>query len=388
MPLDRRKFIVGGAAAGGTALVAGCTSADDGTASTTTAETSGATSPPPVPAELADTELPEAPEQPLRVIIDSDAANEIDDQFALAWALMAPEALQIEAITAAPFSFGDYLAGLLAAQEARGEGPATPFEELAVTTGSEGIEKLRSDAGAGAGMSASLAEIERVLDAAAPVNRPPAVPGSESFLPSVTEPVPSAAATAIIEAAHAGDTPLYVPVLGAATNVASALLEDPTIADRIVVVFVAGFPSASPQVDESFNLLGDVNASRVLFAKAPKLLYIPGYGVSETLTTPKVEVDAYLAGRGALGDLLAELMARKVAPDGRTVPGNRRVMWDMAPIAWLIDQGWLSTFRTGRGTIRDDHRWEPAPGEMTEAFQIDDVAVFTDFFARFDPDRG
>lgn len=207
MPLDRRKFIVGGAAAGGTALVAGCTSADDGTASTTTAETSGATSPTPVPAELADTELPEAPEQPLRVIIDSDAANEIDDQFALAWALMAPEALQIEAITAAPFSFGDYLAGLLAAQEARGEGPATPFEELAVTTGSEGIEKLRSDAGAGAGMSASLAEIERVLDAAAPVNRPPAVPGSESFLPSVTEPVPSAAATAIIEAAHAGDTP-------------------------------------------------------------------------------------------------------------------------------------------------------------------------------------
>ncbi|MEZ5269381.1 MAG: hypothetical protein R2789_12765 [Microthrixaceae bacterium] len=82
----------------------------------------------------------------MRVIIDPDAANEIDDQFALAWALMAPEALQIEAITAAPFSFGDYLAGPPRRPgSARGEGPATPFEELAVTTGSEGIEKLRSE---------------------------------------------------------------------------------------------------------------------------------------------------------------------------------------------------------------------------------------------------
>ncbi|MEZ5269382.1 MAG: hypothetical protein R2789_12770 [Microthrixaceae bacterium] len=71
----------------------------------------------------------------------------------------------------------------------------------------------------------------------------------------------------------------------------------------------------------------------MLFAKAPKLLYIPGYGVSRPSPPPRWKWSAYLAGRGALGDLLAELMARKVAPDGRTVPGNDAAEADMAPIA-------------------------------------------------------
>ncbi len=384
MSTNRRVFMAGGAVLGGAAALAACTGGDEpdaGAGSTTSSAAASTTVP--VPPELADTDLPEPAAGPLRTIIDSDAANEIDDQFALAWALLAPDAISIEAITAAPFSFGDYLAVLLGAQEARGDGPATPFERLALDTGAEGIAELQASSGAGEGMRASLAEIERVLAAAPGPDLPPAVAGAESFLPSTTEPVPSDASAAIIEAAHGGDTPLYVPVLGAATNVASALLEDPSIADRVVVVFVAGFPSASPQVDESFNLLGDINASRVLFEKASRLLYIPGYGVSETLTTPKVEVDAYLSGRGPLGDLLVELMADKVAPGGQTVPGNRRVMWDMAPIAWLIEPAWLSTFGTTRATIDDEHRWQPAPGEMTEAFQINDVEVFTDFFARF-----
>ena len=42
---------------------------------------------------------------PVRVVIDTDAANEIDDQFALAWALLSPGQLQVDAVYAAPFSF-------------------------------------------------------------------------------------------------------------------------------------------------------------------------------------------------------------------------------------------------------------------------------------------
>ena len=40
-----------------------------------------------------------------RVVIDTDAANEIDDQFALAWALLSPTQLDVLAVYAAPFSF-------------------------------------------------------------------------------------------------------------------------------------------------------------------------------------------------------------------------------------------------------------------------------------------
>jgi hypothetical protein len=41
----------------------------------------------------------------VHIVIDTDAANEIDDQFALAWALLHPERLQIHGIYATPFSF-------------------------------------------------------------------------------------------------------------------------------------------------------------------------------------------------------------------------------------------------------------------------------------------
>ena len=40
----------------------------------------------------------------LRVVIDSDTYNEVDDQFAIAYALMSPERLNVEAVYAAPFS--------------------------------------------------------------------------------------------------------------------------------------------------------------------------------------------------------------------------------------------------------------------------------------------
>lgn len=45
------------------------------------------------------------PETGARVIIDTDTANEIDDQYALAWALLSPERLNLEGVTAVPFSF-------------------------------------------------------------------------------------------------------------------------------------------------------------------------------------------------------------------------------------------------------------------------------------------
>ena len=40
-----------------------------------------------------------------RCVIDTDTRNEIDDQFALAWALLSQDELDIEAIYAAPYSF-------------------------------------------------------------------------------------------------------------------------------------------------------------------------------------------------------------------------------------------------------------------------------------------
>ncbi len=44
----------------------------------------------------------ECPKGPADVVIDSDTYNEIDDQFAIAYALHAPEKIRLKALYAAP----------------------------------------------------------------------------------------------------------------------------------------------------------------------------------------------------------------------------------------------------------------------------------------------
>ena len=43
----------------------------------------------------------------LRVVMDTDTFNEIDDQFAIVQMMLSPERLNVEAIYAAPFSMND-----------------------------------------------------------------------------------------------------------------------------------------------------------------------------------------------------------------------------------------------------------------------------------------
>ena len=55
---------------------------------------------------------------PVRLLIDTDTANEIDDQFAVAWALLSPDKMTVEAVTAEPFSFAHHRTELLKAEAA------------------------------------------------------------------------------------------------------------------------------------------------------------------------------------------------------------------------------------------------------------------------------
>ena len=47
--------------------------------------------------------LLEPPARPMRMALDTDTYNEIDDQFALTYALLSPERVTVEAVYAAPF---------------------------------------------------------------------------------------------------------------------------------------------------------------------------------------------------------------------------------------------------------------------------------------------
>jgi hypothetical protein len=90
----------------------------------------------------------------VRVVIDTDTANEIDDQFALAWALLRPDKLDVVAVTAEPFSFahhlperasGGWVSGL--ADTAAWAGAAGSGFGAGRAGGGDGVELSRNPAG-------------------------------------------------------------------------------------------------------------------------------------------------------------------------------------------------------------------------------------------------
>lgn len=329
--------------------------------------------------------LPPFPEGPRRVVIDTDTANEIDDQFAIAWALLSPDTLSVEGIHAAPFCHGHYFEVVDAAATRRG-GERSPLEALAGQIPADRRTAMIERASAADGEARSRAEIHRLLEVMNLPVPPPVKAGSDRFMTSPTDVIESDAAHHLIERAHAGsaEDPLYVPTIGAPTNVAAALLLDPSIAEKLVVIFLAGFPSAAPHGDDSFNLVQDRHATNVLFDSGVPLVYQPGYQVAEVLGFSLPDSERWVKGRGPLGDLLHEIYVDN--PIDRQVDrvGRSWVMWDIIAIAWLIDPSWAPTFDTQRARVTDHHTWEPAPGTMAETFRVRRNDIFADFLAKLD----
>ncbi len=69
---------------------------------------------------LADEEMKrrlQPPSEPVRMVLDTDCRNEIDDQFALAWALLSENEIHVEACYAEPYSHECYRNNLVKAYE-------------------------------------------------------------------------------------------------------------------------------------------------------------------------------------------------------------------------------------------------------------------------------
>jgi inosine-uridine nucleoside N-ribohydrolase len=181
---------------------------------------------------------------PRRAVLDTDTYNEIDDQFAVVYAMLSPARIRLEALYAAPF------------ENDRSTGPA------------DGMEK-------------SYDEIRRLLERL-PGPHPPVLHGSRSWLPAAASP----ASEDLIARARAGDEPLHVLTIGAPTNVAAALQAAPDIAERIVVVWLGGNPRYWHEAVE-FNVYQDMAASRVLLDSGVPLVHVPCRNVSEHLRTTK-----------------------------------------------------------------------------------------------------
>lgn len=345
--------------------------------------------------------LLEPPTGRVRVVIDTDAANEIDDQYALAWALQSRDRLEVEAVLAEPYSFAHLRDGLLKASDDLSnidtDEPMsamidrfTPWARRLREAGVDPreIEFVSPDEG----MEESYEEILRVYDRVGVDSKGIVFRGAPRYMTTASDPVDSPAVQRLIELALApSDRPLYVAAIGCVTNIASALVLAPEIRDRIVVLWTSGYPTWSPRTNtDSLNLVQDVAASRILFTSGVPLVYLPGYYIGAQLTLSLPDVETWVRGKGAIGDYLYHLYTHNPLHAQRGIRdhfGRTWVMWDLIDFAWLIEPSWVPTTLVETPTLDDELRWARMPSAaplMREAYGIDRDAIFRDLFAKLE----
>ncbi|MCE7798663.1 nucleoside hydrolase [Sphingobium sufflavum] len=139
--------------------------------------------------------------------------------------------------------------------------------------------------------------------------------GAPAKLSDIHSPIRSAGTQAIIDEALRTDTslPLYVAVGGGLTEVASALLLEPRIADRMTLVWIGGdaYPAGGTG-ETNFNI--DPLAAQYIFNESRVPIWQIPRAVYGTCLVSDTEIQAHVAPHGRIG---AWLYARIFEAAGR-----------------------------------------------------------------------
>ena len=288
------------------------------------------------------------PAGPVDVALDTDTYNEIDDQFALSYLLLNKDRLTTTALYAAPF---------------HNENSSGPED----------------------GMMKSYDEIHKLLGLLG--ESVPVYKGSPQYLRDEHTPVFSPAAEDLARRAgeYTPEKPLYVVAIGAITNVASAILLNPRVAENTVVVWLGGNALHYHDTKE-FNMAQDVAAARGVMGSGVPFVQLPCMGVVSSFTTSRPELEHWLKGQNPLADYLAEntITAAESYAAGKAWT---RVVWDVTAVAWLLNEG----ERFMNSQVRPvtlpgyDHQYQPADPQgplMRYVYHIHRDALFTDLFEK------
>ena len=239
------------------------------------------------------------PEGKIDVVLDTDAYNEIDDQFAISYMLRSPQKFCVKGICAAPF------------WNPRSLSPA------------DGMRKSYEE----------ILKLLRLMGKEALVFK-----GSERYLPDEKTPVESDAAAFMAKLAreYSPEKPLYIIAIGAITNVASAILKNPQMKENCVLVWLGGHGTHIPFAASEFNMKQDIAAARVVFGCGIPLVQLPCVGVVDRFATSKYELQHWLQGKNALCDYLLENTVAEAESYASGKPWTR-VIWDVTAVAWFLN---------------------------------------------------
>lgn len=274
----------------------------------------------------------------INVILDTDTYNECDDQFALAYLLKSQERFNIEAITVAPYHHDNNISII------------------------EGNEKSYNE----------IIKIWKYLnfDTTNKVYK-----GSEDYLQNNYNET-TKAVEKIIEIALKNEK-TYILSIGAITNIAIAILKEPKIIDRIEIIWLGGNSLLQNKNDE-FNFRQDIKAVKTIFESNAKLTIIPCKNVASNLITSIYELEHFLKGKNELCDYLCQ----RFYNDGVHGIQERRVIWDISVIAYMLNKSWFMSEEISCPRIREDSSYELTNNnhKITMINYIDVNKVYTDLF--------
>lgn len=215
-------------------------------------------------------------EKRVRVIVSTDAANEVDDAYAIVHALLTPQFI---------------MKGIVAAH----------FKDRVPQS-----------------MEKSYDEVMRIVDRCGLSGQVSVLKGAATPLPDENTPVLSAGTELIIREALSDDSrPLYVICGGPLTDVASAYLSKPEIADKLTVIWSGGGPY--PENANEFNLRSDVNSVNVIFSSPIMVWQIPS-NVYSLVRVGTAEIALKVRPCGNIGKYLFDTLI-KFNDDRRNVKG-------------------------------------------------------------------
>lgn len=238
-----------------------------------------------------------------KLIIDTDTYNEVDDQFAVAYALLSDD-IDVLALTAAPFS-GDH-----------GVGPAQ-------------------------GMELSYQELLRVRGYIDPENKRniPCYRGSTEYMKNIITPIKSEAAESIVRTVKEADDIVYIATIGCFSNVASALLLDPSIMDKAVIVMI-GTQAFDCLSANDTNVGQDQVAARIIFECGIPVIVLPVFGSTAKIQVASAEICYFLENQsGEIGNFLCKNVCDHHGAPIKESDGSfnsvRRGLVDIAAVAFL-----------------------------------------------------
>lgn len=281
----------------------------------------------------------------IRVIMNTDAKNEADDQFAIAHALLTPR-FQMKGIIAAHF----------------------------------GTYRVKES------MLESFKECETVLSLMGEAGQVPLLKGAEAAMPDENTPVLSERARLIIhEAMSGGESPLYVVFLGPLTDLASAYLAEPAIADKLTALWIGG--GKWPDGEWEYNLMNDIHAANVVMESPIPLWQVPR-NVYGKVRVSLAELALKVKPRGELGEYLfrqlIELNDKLGSNNGGFPKGEMWTLGDSPAVSLLIDdQPYDYEFKPAPRITSDMHYVHHQKERLIRVYHdVDSRLILEDMYAK------